>query len=234
MATRTRMTASTPNLGRGEVEDAGARGETDPGSSTAGCTPPLACARFAEMPVRLEPETRLRGVKGMGPASDSEQRDAAAFYAATYSRLVSVVGVVAQSREEAEEAVQDAFVRLLGQWSKVSRYDDPEAWVRKVAFGYVSNRRRSALRGARAFRRYGPAPDVAAPSGDAVDLHRALAALPQAQRAVLVLQDLGLTTDAIAHQLGIPTGTVKSRLSRARAAVAPLLKEEAHDRAGTR
>jgi RNA polymerase sigma-70 factor (ECF subfamily) len=40
------------------------------------------------------------------------------------------VGAVAQDRQEAEEAVQDAFVRLIGQWSKVSKYDDPEAWVR--------------------------------------------------------------------------------------------------------
>jgi predicted RNA polymerase sigma factor len=32
-----------------------------------------------------------------------------------------------QHRQEAEEAVQDAFVRLIGQWAKVSSYDDPEA-----------------------------------------------------------------------------------------------------------
>lgn len=178
-----------------------------------------------------EPERRLRGVTDMGLPTDLEQQDAAAFYSATYTRLVSVVGVVAQSREEAEEAVQDAFVRLLGQWSKVSRYDDPEAWVRKVAFGYISNRRRGATRGLRAFRRHGPARNVPEPTGDAVDLQRALAALPQQQRAVLVLQDLGLTTEDIAQHLDIPTGTVKSRLSRARAAIALLLKEEAHDRA---
>jgi RNA polymerase sigma-70 factor (ECF subfamily) len=165
----------------------------------------------------------------MGTSSDDDQQDVAAFYAATYARLVSVVGVVAQDRAEAEEAVQDAFVRLLGQWPKVSHYEDPEAWVRKVAFGYISKRRRSVTRGLRAFRRHGPAPDVAEPSGDAVDLQRALAALPHAQREVLVLQDLGLTHERIAQELGIPTGTVKSRLSRARSAIMPLLREEAHD-----
>ena len=167
----------------------------------------------------------------MGPSGDSQQRDVAAFYAATYQRLVSVVGVVAQDRGEAEEAVQDAFVRLLGQWPKVSRYDDPEAWVRKVAFGYVSKRRRSVARGLRAFRRHGPAPDVSPLSGANVDLQRALAALPRPQREVLVLQDLGLTNEAIAQQLDIPTGTVKSRLSRARSVLAPVLREDAHDHA---
>jgi RNA polymerase sigma-70 factor (ECF subfamily) len=127
--------------------------------------------------------------------------------------------------------VQDAFVRLLGQWPRVRAYDDPEAWVRKVAFGYLSNRRRKVGRGLRALVRHGAPPDVPAPTGDAVDVQRALAALSRAHREVLVLQDLGLGVDAIAVQLGVPAGTVKSRLSRARAALAPLLREEAHGRA---
>lgn len=150
----------------------------------------------------------------------------AAFYAGTYARLVGVVGAVAQDRQEAEEAVQDAFVRLVGRWPTVSRYDDPEAWVRKVALGFVSNRRRKLRNGLRAARRHGPPPDAPAPSGEAVDLRRALATLPRPQREVVVLQHLGLDSTAIAAELAIPVGTVKSRLSRARAALAPLLQEE--------
>jgi DNA-directed RNA polymerase specialized sigma24 family protein len=46
------------------------------------------------------------------------------------------------------------------------------------------------------------------------------------QREVLVLQALGLGVAEIARELGVPDGTVKSRLSRARAALAPLLSEE--------
>ena len=151
-------------------------------------------------------------------------------YAAAYPRLVGVVGAVCGSTHEAEEAVQDAFVRLMGQWPTVSRYDDPEAWVRKVAFGYASNRRRKMLNGLRAARRHGPPADAPAPTGDAVDLQRALAALPVAQRQALVLQDLGLEVAAIAQHLAIPEGTVKSRLARARAALAPLLREDVTDR----
>ena len=147
-------------------------------------------------------------------------------YAASYARLVGLVGAVCGSTHEAEEAVQDAFVRLMGQWPKVSRYDDPEAWVRKAALGYASNRRRKALNGLRAARRHGPPVDVAPPSGDAIDLRRALAALPQAQREAVVLQDLGLDVAGIARHLDIPEGTVKSRLSRARAALASLLRED--------
>lgn len=61
-------------------------------------------------------------------------------YRITYRRLVSVVGAVAGDRQEAEDAVQEAFVRLMRHWSKVSAYDDPEAWVRRAALGVLSNR----------------------------------------------------------------------------------------------
>lgn len=162
----------------------------------------------------------------MSAISSDSERDLAEFYAAAYPRLVAVVGAVAQSRDEAEEAVQDAFLRLMGQWPKVSRYDDPEAWVRKVALGFLSNRRRKVRNGLRAVLRHGAPADQPAPTGDAVDLRRALRALPLAQREVIVLQDLGLTVEAIADHLKLPSGTVKSRLSRARAFLAPLLRED--------
>lgn len=157
-----------------------------------------------------------------------EQRDVAALYAASYRRLVGLVGAVTQDRAVAEEAVQDAFVRLLSQWSAVSRYEDPEAWLRKVALGYASKRHRKHLNGMRAWGRHGVPPQVApAPSGDPVDVQRALAALPLSQRSVIVLQNLGLSVEEIARELDVPAGTVKSRLSRARAALAPLLREDA-------
>jgi RNA polymerase sigma-70 factor (ECF subfamily) len=152
-------------------------------------------------------------------------------YATSYARLVGVVGAIAGDRQEAEEAVQDAFVRLLGRWQQVSRYDDPEAWLRKVALGKLSNRRRKARNGLRALARLGPPPDAPAPTGDAVDLDRALASLPHEQRAVVVLRHLGLDVATIATELGVRPGTVKSRLSRARAALQPLLREDVTDRA---
>jgi RNA polymerase sigma factor (sigma-70 family) len=158
-----------------------------------------------------------------------DERALRELYAVSYARLVGVVGAACGSTHEAEEAVQDAFVRLMGQWPKVSRYDDPEAWVRKVAFGYVSNRRRKTANGIRAALKHGPSPDVPPPTGERVDLARALDALPAAQRQVLLLQHLGLDLAAIARHLDVPEGTVKSRLSRARAALVPLLREDATD-----
>lgn len=54
-----------------------------------------------------------------------------------------------------------------------------------------------------------------------LDLVRALSALPEEQRVAIVLVDLeGLSIEAAAEALGCPTGTVKSRCSRGRAALA--------------
>ena len=163
--------------------------------------------------------------------ADRGEQDLRELYASSYGRLVATVGAVCGDRHEAEEAVQDAFIKLMGCWAKVSRYDRPEAWVRHVALRQVSNRRRKSLNGLRSALRHGPAPDVPAPSGLQVDLDRALAALPAQQRAVIVLHRLGLDTEDIALELDIPHGTAKSRLARARAALSPLLRQDVNDHA---
>lgn len=148
-------------------------------------------------------------------------------YGACCGRLVAAVTLVAGSRVEAEECVQEAFVRLLGHWDKVSQCQDPEAWVRTVAFRLLSDRRRKTRNGIKALlgsQRPSPNP---APTGDHVDVMRALAHLPLAQRQVIVLHHLsGLSVAEVASSLGISPGTVKSRLSRGREALAPLLREE--------
>jgi RNA polymerase sigma-70 factor (ECF subfamily) len=148
-------------------------------------------------------------------------------YATSYARLVGVLTLAAGDRGEAEEVVQEAFVRLMGQWGTVSRYEDPEAWVRKVAFRLLSNRFRKLRNGLTAMRRVGAPDDEPGPSPDAVAVQRALATLPLAQRQAVVLHHLvGLPVEQVAEELGVASGTVKSRLSRGRAALIPLLTEE--------
>ena len=150
-------------------------------------------------------------------------------YAGSYTHLVGLVALVAGSREEAEEVVQEAFVRLLPRWGTVARYDDPEAWVRGVALRLLSNRFRKVRNGRVALRRHGGQPDVAEPTVDVVDVVRALSVLPVTLRQVVVLHYLlGHEVAAVAAELQVPVGTVKSRLSRAREVLAPLLAEETH------
>jgi RNA polymerase sigma-70 factor (ECF subfamily) len=158
--------------------------------------------------------------------------DPRAFYAACYPRLVGVLALAAGSRADAEEVVQDAFVRLLPRWSTVSQYDDPEAWIRKVAFRLLSTRARRFRTGVRVMARLRPVASTPGPGPDGIAVREALAALPLTQREVVVLHYyVDLSVDAIAAELGVAVGTVKSRLSRARTSLAPLLSEGITDHA---
>lgn len=138
-----------------------------------------------------------------------------------------MVSLAAQSRAEAEECVQEAFLRVIGRWQHVSQLESPEAWIRTVAFRLLSNRRRKARNALRALMRHGPQAPEPPPSSDRVDVAAAMRELPLGQRQVVVMHHLlGMSVDEIARALGVAPGTVKSRLSRARGVLATLLREE--------
>ncbi|MET7278171.1 SigE family RNA polymerase sigma factor [Kribbella sp. NPDC005582] len=153
------------------------------------------------------------------------------FYAAHQPRLVGVITLLTGSRAEAEDIVQEAFVRLVPRWRKVSRYDAPEAWVRLVAVRLAANRHRDGGRFTQLFHRLAPtpAPDPADQYGG--DLERALVALPMPARQAVVLHYVcDLSVAQVAEVLGIAEGTVKSRLSRARETLSAslLLRSDDH------
>jgi RNA polymerase sigma-70 factor (ECF subfamily) len=153
--------------------------------------------------------------------------DFEAFYTATYQRLVGQLLVVTGSLQDAEDVVQEAFVRACGRWWYVRDYQVPEAWVRRVALNLAASGLRRARRRARLLVRLGPAAEVPALSVEAVALTRTLRKLPLRGRQVLVLHHaVGLSVQEIARELGVPVGTVTARLSRARATLARLLAAE--------
>ena len=144
-------------------------------------------------------------------------------YAAHYRRLVALVAVIADSSGEAEEAVQEAFVRALGFAGK--RVEDPEAWLYRVAVNVVRSRWRKAT----AARRYADrlARHDVAPSPD-LDQHAVLIAalrqLPFGQREALALHYMAdLSIADIAVRIDVPVGTVKARLARGRDALRSIL-----------
>ena len=93
--------------------------------------------------------------------------------------------------------------------------------MRRVAFNQARNRARRARRGLVALARHGPPDLVPAISSDRVDVHRAMRQLTLRHREVLVLHYVvGLPLEDIARQLRLPLGTTKSRLHRARKALA--------------
>lgn len=143
-----------------------------------------------------------------------------AFYAAAYRRVVGQVFALLGDLQEAEDVTQEAFAKASLHWKRIAAYDQPEAWVRRVAFNQAFNKTRRARRRLAALARHGPEPDTQELSADQIDLHRAMLRVPQRQREVLVLAYVaGLSLDEVADQLRLPLGTVKSRLARGRHAL---------------
>jgi RNA polymerase sigma-70 factor (sigma-E family) len=155
------------------------------------------------------------------------------FYQGSRQRLLGFVYVLTGDLGEAQDAVQEAFVRAWQRWSTVGRYHDPESWVRVVAARIAVSRWRSLRSRTRAYLRLGVPDAVPAPSTDTVAIVAAMRRLPEEQRVALALYYLvGLPVAEVAEQTGAPVGTVKARLARGRHALAGLLTvdfEEAAD-----
>jgi RNA polymerase sigma-70 factor, ECF subfamily len=155
---------------------------------------------------------------------DADEFDA--FYTSTVRRVTGHLYAMTGSRAEAEDCVQEAYARAWQRWQRVRGYADPEAWVRTVAYRIGVDSWRKALRRAAAYRRHGEPAAVPEAGPDHVDLVGALRQLPAAQRQAIVLHHLaGLSVDQVAHEAGVPAGTVKARLARGRRALAPLLSD---------
>jgi RNA polymerase sigma-70 factor (ECF subfamily) len=126
-------------------------------------------------------------------------------------------------RQEAQDVVQEAFCRAFARWRRLSEYDDPVAWVRRVAWNLATSRWRQSRTALRSMRRDRPE-HVQGPEPDRVDLVSALATLPPAQRRAIVLHylaDLPIAEIAVLER--VAHGTVKSWLHRGRTALAARL-----------
>jgi RNA polymerase sigma-70 factor (ECF subfamily) len=146
------------------------------------------------------------------------------FLSEHYQRLVGAVALVTGDLASAEDAVQEAIVRA---WERSERGDEIAAldrWVAAVAMN-VSRSRFRRMRVERLARPRLVYPGATeGPTGDRLDVVRALTALPRRQREVAVLRYfLDLSTSDIAAEMRTSEGTVKSQLSKARAHLADAL-----------
>ena len=146
-------------------------------------------------------------------------------YEASYRRLLAQAYAVAGDRVEAEDAVQEAFARAVAAGDRFRRVDNPEAWLRTVALNVLRRRwRRASLFRALSPRLATPA-DVPGISEDHVAVVEGLRSLPFQQRETLALFYLGdLSVQEVAATLGVAEGTVKSRLTRGRTALAAVME----------
>lgn len=149
--------------------------------------------------------------------------------------------------QEADEAAQDAFFKAYGGLLKFNRKAAFSTWLHRIAVNTCRNRLKSlAFRFKKMTRSlangkqtgngppstilqdHSPSPlEALERREDAELLERALARLPKDKRMVLVLREIeGLSYDQISEVTGLALGTVKSKLARARAALATRLKKD--------
>jgi RNA polymerase sigma-70 factor (ECF subfamily) len=136
---------------------------------------------------------------------------------------------------EAEDAVQDAFAMAWRKRSSLREPDRFDAWFGKILVNVCRERLRGMARSRVREVRVTPvlgdeAPERPAPAGPDIGLRitvgGALADLDPDHRVVVVLRYWAdLTVDEIADRVGVPPGTVKSRLHHALRALAPTLED---------
>jgi RNA polymerase sigma-70 factor (ECF subfamily) len=150
------------------------------------------------------------------------------FYLGTRLRLLRQLSLMTGDRQQAEDALQEAYVRAWLRWGKVSRLESPEGWVRTVAWRVAISQHRHSVTGSDLVRRYlrraEAVADPATNSDSALDLSAALARLrPEHRRTLVLFEVCGLSVAQVAAETGVAEGTVKSRLARARTTLGQLL-----------
>lgn len=156
------------------------------------------------------------------------------FYSAHFRGVAFQIYASFGDLAEAQDIAQEAFVRAFHRWDRISRFDDPPAWVRRVAWNLAISRWRK-VRTALGFLKRAREQHVPGPGPDHVALHSALATLPDQQRRAVVLHYLAdMSVAEVAAELGVADGTVKSWLYRARESLARKLRDDAEGRGARR
>jgi RNA polymerase sigma-70 factor (ECF subfamily) len=143
--------------------------------------------------------------------------DFAAFWRVEWPRVVGALTLYTGSPELAEELAQDAAARAARDWKKVRALESPGGWLYRVALNLARSRfrRDRVARNAQhllARRAEQHDPDAV----DAIAVRAAVGALPERERAVILLRYwLDLSEADIAHAVRAPVGTVKTLARRA-------------------
>ena len=140
-------------------------------------------------------------------------------------RLRRYARALARDVATADDLVQDCLARALGKLHLWQEGTDLRAWLFTILHNqYVNQVRRAVREGAAVgLSETEPMLTRAPHQGKSLelrDLERAIAKLPEEQRAVILLVGLeGMRYEEVADVLGVPVGTVRSRLSRGREAL---------------
>lgn len=161
-------------------------------------------------------------------ARAGNQRAMGELYAAHSGRVYSVVRRVVGDDHVAEDVSQDAWIRAFEKLHLFRGDAAFSTWMHRLAVNAAVNKLRS--QGRRSKLETSPELELPVQEPDESVLNqkqlaRALDALPNGYRTVLVLHDVeGLTHDEIGERLGIAAGTSKSQLHKARGRMRQLLE----------
>lgn len=145
--------------------------------------------------------------------------DVESLFRAHYGRLVRALTLACGDREQAADAVQEAFVKAHLRWRRLQHYDDPVGWIRRVAINKLRDDHRRSTRKERALGRLAATTDQTVaphePVGEGITAM--LATLPRQQRLTTALYYVDqLSVAEIAETLGLSEGAVKFHLHQAR------------------
>lgn len=151
------------------------------------------------------------------PVTASTSSDFENYVGARWGTLVRSVVLMGSAPEEAEDAVQTALAKCYRHWRRVTRADNPDAYVQRVVLNTLRSQKRRRWTGERPSADL-PEPVLSAPAGDVesrLDVTSALMRLGIDQRTAVVLRYYSdMSERDIAFITGVAPGTVKSRLAR--------------------
>ncbi len=150
------------------------------------------------------------------------------FYQAELQPVVGLAYVLSGSRSAAEDLAQDGFVAAYRHWERISSFDDPGAWVRRVVANRAVSvfRRRSAEMRA-LLRMHQPNFTLGELPQESDLVWAEVRRLPKRQRQVIALRYLDAQkVSQIARILECSDNTVKTHLRRAKQTLAEKLGQE--------
>lgn len=143
------------------------------------------------------------------------------FFEDEYERLFRAMYFVTGSRQDSEDILQDAFLKLWERWDRIDRIADPTAYLFRVALnGFRMTRRRAAMAMRKVTRLHESEPDAFSQAEMRADVRRLLLGLTPRQRAALLLVDLyGYPSEQAARILRIRPSTVRALATQGRKAL---------------
>lgn len=141
------------------------------------------------------------------------------FFGTEHTRLFAALCFITGDRDEAEEIMQDAFLRLWERWDRL-RLDDAPAYLFRTAMNVFRNRYRRTALSLRKNLAIAPSTDAFATVDDRDLVVRSLRDLTADQRAAVLLTGyVGLSSEEAGQMLGMRPSTVRTLATRARAAI---------------